>query len=52
MVDARVIRGSGNAAFDRSAEGAVRKASPLPLPTDAKLFSLFRNFDFEFKPDA
>lgn len=52
VVEAKVIRSSGNAAFDRSAEGAVRKASPLPLPTDPKLFSLFRNFDFEFKPDA
>lgn len=52
VIDARVIRGSGNAAFDRSAEGAVLKASPLPLPTDPELFSLFRNFDFEFKPDA
>ncbi len=52
VVDARVIRGSGNTAFDRSAESAVRKASPLPLPTDPELFSPFRNFDFEFKPDA
>ena len=52
VVDARVIRSSGNIAFDRSAEGAVRKASPLPLPTDPKLFSQFRNFEFEFKPDA
>lgn len=52
VVDARVIRSSGNPAFDRSAEIAVRKASPLPLPTDPKLFSMFRNFDFEFRPDA
>ena len=52
VVEARVIRSSGNPAFDRSAEIAVRKASPLPLPTDPGLFSLFRNFDFEFRPDA
>ena len=52
VVEARVIRSSGNPAFDRSAEIAVRKASPLPLPSDPRLFSMFRNFDFEFRPDA
>jgi len=52
VVEARVIRSSGNPAFDSSAEKAVRKASPLPLPGDPGLFSLFRNFDFEFRPDA
>lgn len=52
VIDAQVIKSSGNPAFDRSAESAVLKASPLPLPNDPTLFAKFRNFDFEFKPDT
>jgi colicin import membrane protein len=50
-MDADVVRSSGNGVFDRSAENAVRKASPLPVPKDRKLFRRnFRSFTFEFKP--
>ena len=50
VIDARVIQSSGARAFDRSAETAVLKASPLPVPTDPSLFSRFRTFEFIFKP--
>lgn len=50
VIDAKVIRTSGNTAFDRSAESAVLKASPLPVPTHPELFSTFRTFSFDFKP--
>ncbi len=50
VIDARVIQSSGASAFDRSAETAVLKASPLPVPTDPSLFSRFRTFEFIFKP--
>jgi colicin import membrane protein len=52
VMDASVIRSSGDSVFDRSAENAVRKASPLPVPKDRTLFTTkFRTFTFEFKPD-
>ena len=50
VVDAVVVKSSGNAAFDRSAELAVLKSSPLPLPTEQALFGHFRNFEFKFNP--
>jgi colicin import membrane protein len=48
--DATVIKSSGNSGFDRSAELAVRKASPLPVPSDAEIFNQFRSFTFNFSP--
>ncbi len=42
VVQVQVIRSSGNYAFDRATEQAVRRASPLPVPKDAKLFN--KNF--------
>lgn len=48
---ARVTQSSGDVAFDRSAEAAVYKASPLPVPQDASLFDeKFREFKFYFNP--
>jgi len=47
---AQVIESSGNAIFDRSAENAVRKASPLPVPTDPLIFQKFKVFSFIFNP--
>jgi colicin import membrane protein len=38
---------SGNSVFDRSAEQAVRRASPLPLPGDERLFKQFIKFTFK-----
>lgn len=46
-----LIEGSGNSLFDESAERAVRKASPLPVPKDPSVFKDFRSFILEFSPD-
>lgn len=52
VMDATIVRSSGNGIFDRSAENAVRKASPLPVPNDRALFTKkFRTFTFVFKPE-
>lgn len=40
----------GNAVFDRSVETAVRRAAPLPVPTDPDLFEEFRDLEFPFEP--
>lgn len=50
VLGATVVRGSGNAAFDRSVENAVHKASPLPLPSDPTLFEHYREIEFLFNP--
>jgi len=47
---ATVIKSSGHSGFDRSAELAVRKASPLPVPSDPTIFNQFRSFTFNFSP--
>jgi len=52
VVDVKIVRSSGNAAFDRSVEAAVFKASPLPVPTDPEVMEKFRSITFEFNPDS
>ena len=51
VVDARVVRSSGDVLFDRSVETAVLKASHLPLPEDPAMFKYFREINFNFNPD-
>jgi len=51
VIEARVIQPSGNATFDRQAENAVRKAAPLPVPSDPRLFQRMREIKFVFDPE-
>ncbi|MDK2779364.1 MAG: cell envelope integrity protein TolA [Pseudomonadota bacterium] len=52
VIDVRIIQSSGNAALDRSVEQAIRKASPLPVPQDPRVFEQsFRNFTIKFRPE-
>ena len=51
VLEARIVRSSGNPLFDRSAEAAVKKASPLPVPSDVTIYNrFFREFQFLFRP--
>lgn len=52
VLSATVVSSSGNALFDRSAEYAVYKAAPLPLPEDPSLFDNFHEFDLRFIPEG
>ncbi|MDH5571111.1 MAG: cell envelope integrity protein TolA, partial [Gammaproteobacteria bacterium] len=51
VIDVKIIKSSGNQAFDRSVEAAVYKAAPLPVPTvESGLFEEFREVIFSFDP--
>lgn len=49
VISAVALNCTGDAAFARSVETAVLRASPLPLPADPRLFE--RNVIFTFKPE-
>lgn len=52
VLDVQLVKSSGDAAFDRSAENAVRLAGRLPVPNDPVVFNKnFRRFTFTFKPE-
>lgn len=45
-------KSSGNQALDRSVLAAVKRAQPLPVPKDSRLFEQqFRNFVMSFRPE-
>ena len=48
--DVRLVRSSGDRAYDRSVIAAIFKASPLPVPS-GRLFEQFRRFHYEFKAE-
>lgn len=52
VISAIVVNSSGNIEFDRSAELAVRKSSPLPMPPDEKMRAPFNQFTFTFDPET
>jgi colicin import membrane protein len=49
VADVSVARSSGNPVYDRSAQDAVKKASPLPVPKGSG-FDEFRNLKLQFSP--
>jgi colicin import membrane protein len=51
VLQAIIVRSSGDPVFDRSVENAVQKASPLPLPENAELMEQFREIEFIFRPE-
>ncbi|MDH5649057.1 MAG: cell envelope integrity protein TolA [Gammaproteobacteria bacterium] len=51
VLEAKVVRSSGDTVFDRSVENAVYKAAPLPIPQDTELFDFFREIEFLFSPE-
>ena len=51
LLGVTLLETSGNAAFDRSAEIAIRKASPFEMPPDNDVFEAhFRRFTLLFNP--
>lgn len=54
VVSVTVSKSSGNEIFDRRAQVAVQRASPLPIPEDVATFERLRlrKFAFRFKPEG
>ena len=51
VLEVSLTRGSGDPLLDRSAQTAIRKASPLPVPSDADTFSMFRDISLTVRPE-
>ncbi len=51
VVNVKLVRSSGQPAYDDAVERAILKASPLPLPPDAALAQQFRDLNLKFTPD-
>lgn len=51
VLNVTLVKSSGNLALDRSVLAAVRKASPLPMPSDPALFNQFSELYLTVKPE-
>lgn len=51
VLEVRLVKPSGQPAYDEAVERAIRKASPLPLPVDRTVAARFReNLQLVFRP--
>ena len=50
VIESNIVESSGDATFDQRAEKAVRRASPLPVPTESRLFNKMRTIRITFEP--
>lgn len=50
VLEVSLTRSSGDPILDRSAQSAIYKASPLPVPQDSVLFNMFRDISLTVKP--
>ena len=51
VLNVTLTRSSGDPLLDRSAQTAIYKASPLPVPTDSETFNLFRDISLTVRPE-
>ena len=51
VLDVQLTRSSGSSVLDRSAQAAIYKASPLPVPSEPDLFNLFRDISLTVRPE-
>jgi len=50
VLEVHLSRSSGDVLLDRSAQAAIYKASPLPVPHDANTFNMFREITLTVRP--
>ncbi|WP_133130474.1 cell envelope integrity protein TolA [Legionella yabuuchiae] len=51
VLEVSLIRSSGDPVLDRSAQSAIYKASPLPVPNDPDAFNVFRDISLTVRPE-
>lgn len=51
VLEVSLTRSSGDPVLDRSAQTAIYKASPLPVPSDPATFDLFRDISLTVRPE-
>ncbi|MFC3909268.1 cell envelope integrity protein TolA [Legionella dresdenensis] len=51
VLEVSLTRSSGDSVLDRSAQTAIYKASPLPVPADPETFNLFRDISLTVRPE-
>ncbi|MCX7117305.1 MAG: cell envelope integrity protein TolA [Legionellales bacterium] len=52
VLEVSLSKSSGDAVLDRSAQSAIYKASPLPVPSDPDLFNVFRDISLTVRPES
>jgi colicin import membrane protein len=52
VLEVSLMHSSGDPILDRSAQTAIYKASPLPVPADADTFALFRDISLTVRPES
>ena len=50
VLEVSLTRSSGDPILDRSAQSAIYKASPLPVPQDPTMFNMFRDISLTVRP--
>lgn len=51
VLEVHLMRSSGDPVLDRSAQSAIYKASPLPVPNDPDAFNQFRDIHLTVRPE-
>ena len=51
VLEVSLIHSSGDSLLDRSAQLAIYKASPLPVPVDIATFNIFRDISLTVRPE-
>lgn len=51
VLEVTLTRSSGDPILDRSAQTAIYKASPLPVPTEIEAFNVFRDISLTVRPE-
>jgi colicin import membrane protein len=50
VLEIKLVKSSGVAAYDAAVERAIQAASPLPVPTDPDMFQQLRQANYKFRP--
>lgn len=51
VLEVALIRSSGDPLLDRSAQNAIYKASPLPVPSNPEIFNVLRDINLTVRPE-